>query len=76
MYLPPDYDTRAKTRYPALYLQHGGGEGETGWIRQGGANFTLDNLQASGRSEPMIVVMAYGYTRRAGQGWTRRAPPG
>ncbi len=55
-----------KTRYPVLYLQHGGGEDETGWIRQGRANFILDNLIAAGSSKPMIVVMAYGYARRAG----------
>jgi enterochelin esterase family protein len=67
VYLPPDYDAQAKTRYPVLYLQHGGGEDETGWIRQGRANFILDNLIAAGESKPMIVVMAYGYARRAGQ---------
>jgi len=32
VYLPPDYDT-SNARYPVLYLQHGGGEDETGWIR-------------------------------------------
>ena len=56
-----------KTRYPVLYLQHGGGEDETGWIRQGHANFILDNLIAARSCKPMIVVMAYGYARRAGQ---------
>ena len=66
VYLPPDYDTRTKTRYPVLYLQHGGGEDETGWIRQGKANFILDNLIASGSTKPMIVVMANGYANRAG----------
>src|SRR5579863_8213795 len=35
VYLPSDYDAQTKTRYPVLYLQHGGGEDETGWIRQG-----------------------------------------
>jgi enterochelin esterase family protein len=50
-----------------LYLQHGGGEDETGWIKQGHANFILDNLIAAKSSKPMIVVMAYGYARRAGQ---------
>ena len=50
-----------------LYLQHGGGEDETGWIRQGRANFILDNLIAAGSCKPLIVVMAYGYARRAGQ---------
>jgi enterochelin esterase family protein len=67
VYLPPGYDEQTKTRYPVLYLQHGGGEDETGWIRQGRANFILDNLIAAGSCKPMIVVMAYGYARRAGQ---------
>ena len=67
VYLPPNYDTQTKQRYPVLYLQHGGGEDETGWIRQGRANFILDNLLAEGKCKPMIVVMAYGYARRAGQ---------
>ena len=65
VYLPPDYDT-AKTRYPVLYLQHGGGEDESGWIRQGKANFILDNLIAGGSTRPMIVVMANGYATRVG----------
>jgi enterochelin esterase-like enzyme len=67
VYLPPGYDEQAKTRHPVLYLQHGGGEDETGWIRQGRANFILDNLIAAGSCKPMIVVMAYGYAQRAGQ---------
>ena len=70
VYLPPNYDTQTTVRYPVLYLQHGGGEDETGWIRQGRANFILDNLIAANTCKPMIIVMAYGYARRAGQ-----APP-
>jgi enterochelin esterase family protein len=66
VYLPPDYESQPKKRYPVLYLQHGGGEDETGWIRQGRANFILDNLIATGDAKPMIVVMAHGYARRAG----------
>lgn len=66
VYLPPDYEAQPKKRYPVLYLQHGGGEDETGWIRQGRANFILDNLIAAGEAKPMIIVMAYGYARRAG----------
>lgn len=66
VYLPPGYDMQLKTRYPVLYLQHGGGEDESGWIRQGKANFILDNLIASGNTKPMIVVMANGYATRAG----------
>jgi enterochelin esterase family protein len=67
VYTPPGYDTRPKERYPVLYLQHGGGEDESGWTRQGRANFILDNLIAAGKAKPMIVVMANGYARRAGQ---------
>ncbi len=67
VYLPPAYEVQPKTRFPVLYLQHGGGEDETGWIRQGRANFILDNLLAAKGCRPMVVVMAYGYARRAGQ---------
>ncbi|HEX4770111.1 MAG TPA: alpha/beta hydrolase-fold protein [Bryobacteraceae bacterium] len=67
VYTPPGYDTQPGTRYPVLYLQHGAGEDETGWTRQGHANFILDNLIASGSSKPMIVVMANGYAQRAGR---------
>lgn len=66
VYLPPNYDEQTKQRYPVLYLQHGGGEDETGWIRQGHANFILDNCIAAGKCKPMIVVMASGYALRAG----------
>ena len=38
---------------------------------QGHANFILDNLIAGGTCKPMLVVMANGYARRAGQ-----PPPG
>ncbi len=67
VYLPPDYDLQTKARYSVLYLQHGAGEDETGWVRQGNANFILDNLIAAKNCKPMIVVMAYGYAHRAGQ---------
>ncbi len=66
VYLPPGYDKQTTTRYPVLYLQHGAGEDETGWTRQGKANFILDNLIASGSTRPMIIVMANGYASRAG----------
>jgi enterochelin esterase-like enzyme len=67
VYAPPNYDAQTNMRYPVLYLQHGGGEDETGWTKQGHANFILDNLIAAGSCKPMILVMAYGYARRAGQ---------
>jgi enterochelin esterase family protein len=62
VYTPPNYDKDTKTRYPVLFLQHGAGENETGWTRQGRAQFILDNLIAAGKAKPMIVVMDRGYT--------------
>ncbi len=66
VYTPPGYDADTKTRYPALYLQHGGGEDETGWSRQGRMGLILDNLIAAKKAVPMIVVMEKGYATRAG----------
>ena len=70
VYTPPDYDRDARTRYPVMYLQHGAGENETGWTRQGRANFILDNLISAKAAVPMIVVMDHGYATAAGT--TRR----
>jgi enterochelin esterase-like enzyme len=66
VYTPSGYDTDRDQRYPVLYLQHGGGEDETGWTRQGRVNFILDNRIATGKATPMIVVMEKGYATRAG----------
>jgi enterochelin esterase-like enzyme len=60
IYTPPGYDKDTKKRYPVLYLQHGGGEDETGWSNQGRANFIMDNLIAEGKSKPFIIVMDNG----------------
>ena len=67
VYTPPGYEENRASRYPVLYLQHGMGEDETGWGRQGRANFILDNLIADGKAKPMIVVMDCGYAHRAGE---------
>jgi enterochelin esterase family protein len=61
VYTPPSYDSDARTRYPVLYLQHGAGESERGWTAQGRGNFILDNLMATKKAVPMIVVMENGY---------------
>jgi enterochelin esterase family protein len=66
VYTPPGYDQNLKSRYPVLYLQHGSGEDETGWTRQGKAQFILDNLLAAGKARPMIVVMDRGYASKDG----------
>lgn len=60
VYTPPNYEKTDK-RYPVFYLQHGGGENETGWIWQGKINYIMDNLIAENRCEEMIIVMNCGY---------------
>lgn len=65
VYTPPGYD-EGRTRYPVLYLQHGAGENERGWIEQGRANFILDNLIAAKKARPMILVVDTGYASYAG----------
>lgn len=64
VYVPPDYESRPDTRYPVLYLQHGGGENETSWIRAGRANVILDNLIAENKAKPMIIVVNSGFAFR------------
>ena len=56
VYTPPMYDNTI-SRYPVLYLQHGGGEDERVWIEMGRTNLILDNLIAEGKISPFIVVM-------------------
>jgi enterochelin esterase-like enzyme len=62
VYTPPGYGNDASKRYPVLYLQHGWGEDETAWPNQGRANLIMDNLSASGKIQPFIIVMTYGMT--------------
>jgi enterochelin esterase-like enzyme len=56
VYTPPSYDSSPDRAYPVWYLQHGGGENETGWFWQGKINYILDNLIAAGQCEEMLVV--------------------
>ncbi|MEP6756595.1 MAG: alpha/beta hydrolase-fold protein [Chthonomonadales bacterium] len=64
VYTPPGYDG-SKKRYPVLYLLHGNGEDQSGWVRNGRANLILDNLIAQGKSKQMIVVMPQGHALQA-----------
>jgi len=70
IYLPPGYDKNTSTRYPVLYLQHGGGEDQRVWIEMGRTNLILDNLIAEGKSKPFIVVMETSAATKPGE-----APP-
>jgi enterochelin esterase-like enzyme len=74
VYTPPGYDKDINKRYPVLYLQHGGGENETGWSAQGKAGLIMDNLIADGKAKPFIIVMDNGTWTRSGPRRTEGAP--
>jgi enterochelin esterase-like enzyme len=75
VYTPPDYDKDTSNRFPVLYLQHGAGEDESGWGRQGHAGLIMDNLIAEGKAKPFIIVMENGGNIGGGDG-RRGGPPG
>jgi enterochelin esterase family protein len=56
VYTPPDYN-RTNTKYPTLYLLHGGGDLDPGWSMTGRAHIIMDNLIAEKKAVPMVVVM-------------------
>jgi enterochelin esterase family protein len=60
VYTPPGYDA-SSSRYPVLYLLHGNGEAQNGWVMNGRANIILDNLIADRKAVPMVVVMPQGH---------------
>jgi enterochelin esterase-like enzyme len=79
VYTPPDYEKDPSRRYPVLYLQHGGGEDETGWGSQGHTGLIMDNLIADGKARPFIIVMANNYvpgSTAPGRGPAPAAQPG
>jgi len=71
VYTPAEYE-KGKKRYPVLYLQHGMGEDETGWSKQGHMQHIMDNLIASKEVVPMIVVMESGDVKAPFRGGDNR----
>ena len=72
VYLPPDWISTEEC--PVLYLQHGWGENETGWVQQGKVNHILDNLLADKKAERMLVVMCNGMVQLDGKADTTVFP--
>lgn len=56
IYLPADYETSSRT-YPVLYLLHGGGDDQTGWVQFGEVLNITDKAVKEGTATPMIIVM-------------------
>jgi len=77
VYTPPGYESGSK-KYPVFYLLHGAGDTDDAWTGVGRAGFILDNLIASGKAVPMIVVMPNGHqpstTPAGGRGGVPGAP--
>jgi len=64
VYTPAGYNEGDKD-YPVFYLLHGAGGDEDAWSSMGRACQIMDNLIASGKAEPMIVVMTNGNATQA-----------
>ncbi|MFT3739352.1 MAG: alpha/beta hydrolase-fold protein [Breznakibacter sp.] len=65
VYLPPDYETSQRS-YPVLYLLHGAGDDQTGWVQFGEILHIADQCIRNGSSTPMIVVMPDANTGKRG----------
>jgi enterochelin esterase-like enzyme len=65
IYLPPDYETSQRS-YPVLYLLHGGGDDQTGWVQFGEVQHTTDKAITDGIATAMIIVMPDANTGRRG----------
>ena len=65
IYLPPDYETSQRS-YPVLYLLHGGGDDQTGWVQFGEILHIADEAIKSGQATTMIIVMPDANTGRRG----------
>ena len=65
IYLPPDYETSQRT-YPVLYLLHGAGDDQTGWVQFGEVLSIADKTVKDGIATPMIIVMPDANTGKRG----------
>ena len=74
VYLPPDYETSERS-YPVLYLLHGAGDDQTGWVQFGEVLYIADKAITEMKATPMIIVMPdantgqRGYTNDAKGEW-------
>jgi enterochelin esterase-like enzyme len=65
VYLPPDYETSERS-YPVLYLLHGSGDDQTGWVQFGEVLHIADKAINDGKATPMIIIMPDANTGRRG----------
>jgi enterochelin esterase-like enzyme len=65
VYLPPGYE-QSERSYPVLYLLHGYGDDQTGWVQFGEVAHITDRAIREGKATPMIIVMPDANTERIG----------
>lgn len=65
VYLPPDYETSERS-YPVLYLLHGGGDDQTGWVQFGEVLHIADQAIRKGTATPMVIIMPDANTGQRG----------
>ncbi len=65
IYLPPGYETSERS-YPVLYLLHGSGDDQTGWVQFGEIQHIADKAILEGSATAMIVVMPDANTGQRG----------
>jgi len=65
VYLPPDYETSQRS-YPVLYLLHGYGDDQTGWVQFGEVQHIADKAINEGSATPMIIIMPDANTTNIG----------
>ena len=65
VYLPPDYETSMRS-YPVLYLLHGAGDDQSGWVQFGEVKHIADKAIGDGSATPMIIVMPDANTGQRG----------
>ncbi len=65
IYLPPNYETSERS-YPVLYLLHGAGDDQTGWVQFGEILHIADKAINAGDATAMIVVMPDANTKQRG----------
>ena len=65
VYLPPDYETSQRS-YPVLYLLHGAGDDQTGWVQFGETLNIADEAIKSGIATAMIIIMPDANTGKRG----------
>ncbi|MDZ4792815.1 MAG: alpha/beta hydrolase-fold protein [Bacteroidota bacterium] len=65
IYLPPGYETSERS-YPVLYLLHGSGDDQSGWVQFGEVASIADKTIKEAKATDMIIVMPDANTGQRG----------